>query len=65
MIERNERNNVDNDLIEMTKAQLTSVEALYEIAIESTDANIVRLAVAGMLATPAGSAYLVMHGLNV
>lgn len=56
---------MDNDLIEMTKAQLTSVEALYEIAIESTDANIVRLAVAGMLATPAGSAYLVMHGLNV
>lgn len=55
---------MDPDLIEMTKAQLTSVEALYEIALESTDANIVRRAIAGLVATPAGMAFLEMHGLN-
>lgn len=64
MIERNERNNV-NITQELTEAQLEHIGALYEIAIESTDANSVRRAVQSLLSTPGGAAYLTMHGLLV
>jgi hypothetical protein len=43
--------------------QLMNVEALFEIATESQDATIVRRAIAGLQATPAGRAYLSKHPL--
>lgn len=50
---------------ELTEAQLEHIGALYEIAIESTDANSVRRAVQSLLTTAGGTAYLTMHGLLV
>ena len=41
------------------------IEALFEIALESTEADIVRRAVAGLQATEAGRQYLVEHPLAV
>lgn len=41
------------------------IEALFEVAIESNEADIVRRAVAGLQATEAGRNYLVEHPLAV
>ena len=41
------------------------IEALFEIATESNEADIVRRAVAGLQATEAGRAYLTEHPLAV
>ena len=56
---------MDPDVIQLSEAQLTNVEALYEIALESNEANTVRRAIAALLETPGGIAYLTIHGLNV
>ena len=48
---------------DLMTAQLMNVEALFEIATESNDANIVRRAVAALQATPAGRAFLMAHPL--
>lgn len=50
-------------VIELTEAQILNIEALYEIALESKDAESVRRATAALLATPGGVAFLTMHGL--
>ena len=50
---------------ELLTSQLLHVEALFEIATESTDADMVRRAIAGLQATPAGRAYLMTHPLAV
>ena len=51
------------DPVLIEKAQVINVEALYEIALESSDANIVRRAISALLETPGGAAFLQMHGL--
>lgn len=53
------------DPVLIEKAQVINVEALYEIALESKDADIVRRAISALLETPGGVAYLQMHGLTV
>lgn len=45
---------------DLLTAQLMNVEALFEIATESPDANIVRRAIAALQATPGGRQFL-MH----
>jgi hypothetical protein len=55
----------DNQVTELMTNQLIHVEALFEIATESTDADMVRRAIAGLQATPAGRAYLMAHPLAV
>lgn len=60
--------------IEMTQDELVTdlmtqryvlIQALFEIATESHDADAVRRAVAGMQATQGGMAYLAEHQLTV
>lgn len=66
MIERDaERNYMDHEtqVTDLMTAQYINVEALFEIATESQDASIVRRAIAGLQATPAGRAYLSKHPL--
>lgn len=48
---------------DLLTAQFVNIEALFEIAVESEDANIVRRAIAGLQATPGGRAYLMQHPL--
>jgi len=55
----------DNQVTQLMTNQLIHVEALFEIALESTDADMVRRAIAGLQATEAGRAYLMMHPLAV
>jgi len=50
---------------DLLTSQLIHVEALFEIAVESTDADMVRRAIAGLQATEAGRAYLMAHPLAV
>lgn len=56
---------MDSHTEELLTSQLLHVEALFEIATESTDADMVRRAIAGLQATPAGRAYLCTHPLAV
>ena len=53
------------DPVLIEQAQVINVEALYEIALERDDANIVRRAISALLETPGGAAFLQMHGLIV
>lgn len=50
---------------DLMTSQLMLIEALFEIATESREADIVRRAVAGLQATEAGQHYLAMHPLAV
>lgn len=54
------------DLIsQLMTDRLVMIEALFEIATESNDADIVRRAVAGLQATHAGKHYLAANPLAV
>lgn len=55
----------DNQVTELMTDQLIHVEALFEIALESTDADMVRRAIAGLQATEVGRNYLMKHPLAV
>lgn len=50
---------------DLMTSQLMLIEALFEIATESREADIVRRAVAGLQATEAGQHYLALHPLAV
>lgn len=41
------------------------IEALFEVALESNEADVVRRAIAGLQATDAGRQYLIEHPLAV
>jgi hypothetical protein len=51
--------------VDLLTSQLMLIEALFEIATESTDADIVRRAVAGIQSTEAGRAYMARNPLAV
>jgi hypothetical protein len=51
--------------VDLLTSQLLLIEALFEIATESNEADIVRRAVAGLQATEGGRAYLSQNPLAV
>lgn len=53
------------DIDEMMTDQLRLVEALHNIASESTDGDIVRYAMGALIHTEAGRAYLNVHPVMV
>ena len=55
--------NAETEITNLATDQLMNVEALFEIATESSEAPIVRRAVAALQATDAGRRFLMLHPL--
>ncbi len=51
--------------LDLETSQLVHIEALFEIATESQEADIVRRAIAGLMATPGGRQFMMIHPLAV